>query len=51
MKTALRILQREMKKKKIRLYLDKTVEKTEVVDGRVKVTSDLLLSDSRQGKR
>ena len=32
------ILQREMKKKKIRLYLDKTVEKTEIQNGRVKVT-------------
>ena len=32
------ILQREMKKKKISLYLDKTVEKTEIQNGRVKVT-------------
>ena len=32
------VLQREMKKKKIRLYLDKTVEKTEIQNGRVKVT-------------
>ncbi|MBI5583850.1 MAG: dihydrolipoyl dehydrogenase [Deltaproteobacteria bacterium] len=33
-----KILQREMKKKKIALYLDKTVEKTEVREGLVKVT-------------
>jgi dihydrolipoamide dehydrogenase len=32
------VLQREMKKKKIRLYLDKTVEKTEIQNGRVNVT-------------
>jgi dihydrolipoamide dehydrogenase len=32
------ILQREMKKKKIRLYLDKTVEKTEIRNQRIKVT-------------
>ena len=32
------ILQREMKKKKIKLYLNKTVEKTEVRNGSVKVT-------------
>ncbi len=32
------VLQREMKKKKIRLYLDKTVEQTAVQNGRVKVT-------------
>jgi len=33
-----KILQREMKKKKIALYLDKTVEKTEIREGAVKVT-------------
>jgi dihydrolipoamide dehydrogenase len=33
-----KVLQREMKKKKIRLYLDKTVEQTEIKNGRVKVT-------------
>jgi dihydrolipoamide dehydrogenase len=33
-----KILQREMKKKKIALYLDKTVEKTEIREGSVKVT-------------
>jgi len=33
-----KVLQREMKKKKIRLYLDKTVEQTEIQNGRVKVT-------------
>ena len=33
-----KILQREMKKKKIALYLDKTVEKTEIQGGSVKVT-------------
>jgi len=32
------ILQREMKKRKIKLLLDKTVEKTEIQNGRVKVT-------------
>jgi len=32
------VLQREMKKKKIKLYLDKTVEQTEVRNGSVKVT-------------
>jgi dihydrolipoamide dehydrogenase len=33
-----KILQREMKKKKIALYLDKTVEKTKIRGGSVKVT-------------
>jgi len=33
-----KILQREMKKKKIKLYLDKTVEQTEVRNGHVRVT-------------
>lgn len=33
-----KVLQREMKKRKIRLYLDKTVEKTEIRNGRVRVT-------------
>jgi len=32
------IIQREMKKKKIKLFLDKTVEKTEIQNGKVKVT-------------
>ena len=32
------VLQREMKKKKIKLYLDKTVEQTEVRNGHVRVT-------------
>jgi dihydrolipoamide dehydrogenase len=32
------VLQREMKKKKIKLYLDKTVEKTEIRNSSVKVT-------------
>jgi dihydrolipoamide dehydrogenase len=32
------VLQREMKKKKIKLYLDKTVGKTEIRNGSVKVT-------------
>ena len=46
------ILQREMKKKKIRLYLDKTVEKTEVC-GRPGQSDHrtFSFSDSRQGKR
>ena len=32
------VIQREMKKRKIKVLLDKTVEKTEIQNGRVKVT-------------
>jgi dihydrolipoyl dehydrogenase len=48
------VLQREMKKRKIRLYLDKTVEQTEIQNGRVKVTigpSPLLVEVKEKDKK